>query len=607
MKPFRKRKIVIIGLGFLMEYIFPCFKKIYGDESKNMIIGVTADEADLEGKKQRMGIDVVLNDNMAALKTMQPDMIFFAPPPQVARSITEDVLVPYYEELARAGKTLPQLLAFPPSPAGSYYQEKLGANIIVANIIPNMISKVGDEDVLNEGCHLITFPARDNWSEEERQELFRFFLPLGRSLSLTPAIFLPVLSAMIATHPLTELADIAARVFNAQGIVCNYGQIASVMRAHHQIRQGYRAPNSNNCNFNDIPDSAVQKSLTAVLDTWYDSLYQFLIENNFSVENSKAMLNALFDLYLHEAQVEDRETIVHKAKKDATKGGMLELCMVSYYAVLEPLLQNYFSGNTDILSEIGLIINEITNAVVERGRGLADSASGAFTPYQHAVMFALFSKNILDVFGEEEGDRLLLSAVAQYGEERGRRMAKRCVAHNKPLNMDGFLAFAEWRYAKDFEKTALFDKPYRAYRILRCPWVSSWEQSGLREYGKYYCRVVDVAILRGFNPDLSFEMPSYLTQEGGEYCEFHWKDLIVDEAQIARTKAIVDEIGESCVKDFIFHTAHLFGTLENCVSQLDSAKGAKAAMQAREAFIKKCSYQEWLWVLALKNIDFNEI
>ena len=173
--------------------------------------------------------------------------------------------------------------------------------------------------------------------------------------------------------------------------------------------------------------------------------------------------------------------------------------------------------------------------------------------------------------------------------------------------MDSYLAFSEWRYAKVFERSPLFEKPYNAYRILQCPWVVSWEKSGLMEYGKYYCRIVDKAILRGFNPGLNLEMPSYLSKEGSKYCEFHWKDLVVDEAQIERTKAIASEIGESCVKDFVFHTAHVFSTLNKCACQMNPEKGAEAAMRTREAFIKMCGYQEWLRVLALENNDFNTV
>jgi hypothetical protein len=610
MKPFEERKIVIIGLGFLMEYIFPCFRKIFGGDVKNRIIGVTADEADLAGKERRMGIRVMLNDNAAALRTLEPDMIFFAPPPSLARPITEEVLVPYFGELGKQGKPLPQLVAFPPSPAGAYYLEKLGADIMAVNIIPNMISKAGEENVSGEGCHLVTFPPGDNWPEEERQELFRFFLPLGRSLRLSPDLTLPVLSAMIAVHPLTELADVAAGTLSRCGVPCDYRETASVMRAHHQAKRGYRSPNSNNCGLDDIASPKARGLLASALDVWYDSLFRFLLDSGFSAENSAAMLDALFDLYLHEAQLEDRETIVAKAGKDATKGGMLELCMASYHAVLEPLLADYFrgaapdAGGGELLAGLGRVIREIAHAVVERGRGLADSARGVFTPYQHAVMFALFAKNILEIFGGEEGDRLLFAAVEQYGEERGRRMAKRCSARGRPLDMESYLAFAEWRYAKDFEKKPLFDEPYRAYRVLRCPWVLSWKQAGLAEFGKYYCRAVDRAILRGFNPMLRLEMPGYLSGEGAEYCEFHWKDLAANQARAAAAPA---ETGESCVRDFIYHTAHIYSTLAACACRRDSVKGKEAALRTRKDFAEKCSYQEWLRVLALAGEDFNAV
>jgi hypothetical protein len=608
MKKFEDRTAVIIGLGFLMEYIFPCFRQIMGAEIKNRIIGVTADAGDLDGKKQRLGIEVLLNDNDGTLKTMNPDMIFFAPPPSLARPLTDDVLVPHFQKLRKEGKALPVLVAFPPSPAGAYYLEKLGDDILVVNIIPNMISRVGEENVSNEGCHLVTFPEKDNWSEEEKQELFRFFLPMGRSLQVPPALILPVLSAMIGVHPLTELADIAAASLSA--CACTYRETASVMRAHHQSLREYRSPNSNHCSLNDVADAGAKKLMAAALNVWYDALYGFLTGEGFSSADSISMLNPLFDLYLHEAQAEDRATITAKAAKDATKGGMLELCLASYHAVLEPLLGKYFSRpeiDAESLAEAGRIIDETAHAVVERGRGLADSESGNFTPYQHAVMFALLAKNILEVFGPGEGDKLLLSAVEQYGSERGSRMAKRCAAHGRPLDMDSYLAFTEWRYAKDFEKTPLFDKPYRAYRVLRCPWFASWEQADMGEYGKYYCRIVDKGILKGFNPRLTLEMPKYHSKGGDDYCEFHWKDLVIDEGQAARTAAISADIGESCLKDFVYHTAHIYSTLSSCACKADSAKGKETALRTRRDFIKKCSYQEWLRVLAQTDQDFNTV
>lgn len=242
MKPLSQAKVTIIGLGFLMEYIFPCFRQAKGERTAAELNAVTADAGDLEGKRQRLGIPVVLDDNAGALRALEPDCIFFAPPPSVAPGLVEDCLVPYFAELRAAGKPIPALVAFPPSPAGAYYQEKLGLDLKVVNIIPNMISRVGEEDVSSEACHLITYPARDNWTAEEKEDLGRFLAPMGRRLELTPELTLHVLSAEIATHPLTELADVAARCLTERGIACTYREAASCLRACHQRARGYTAP-----------------------------------------------------------------------------------------------------------------------------------------------------------------------------------------------------------------------------------------------------------------------------------------------------------------------------------------------------------------------------
>ena len=105
MRAFVNAKAVIIGMGFLMEYIFPCWKNAMGAKVSENILAVTADAHDLEGKQQRMGIRVILNDNAGALQQMRPDWIFFAPPPSVAPGLTRDILLPYYESCRREGRS----------------------------------------------------------------------------------------------------------------------------------------------------------------------------------------------------------------------------------------------------------------------------------------------------------------------------------------------------------------------------------------------------------------------------------------------------------------------------------------------------------------------
>lgn len=142
MKQDQNLRFVIIGMGYLMEYIAPCYSKLLGDKKAEQMLGVTAEPQAVQTKAKATGIPVILNDNAGALRRMEPDIILFAPPPSLAAPLTESVLVPYFAECRAAGKELPMLFTFPPKPEGKYYQEQLGHDCKVVNILPNMISEI---------------------------------------------------------------------------------------------------------------------------------------------------------------------------------------------------------------------------------------------------------------------------------------------------------------------------------------------------------------------------------------------------------------------------------------------------------------------------------
>lgn len=601
-------KITIIGMGFLMEYIFPCFRKAMGENVHTQINAVTADEGDLQGKRDRMGIDVYLNDNAAALRAMRPDYILFAPPPSVAPMLTETCLVPYYAECRERGEALPTLLAFPPSPKGVYYMDQLGQDIKVVNIIPNMISSVGDEKVPNESSHLITYPEKDNWTQADKEALNELLTPMGRCLNVPPKFILHVLSAEIATHPLTELADIAARSLNQLGIECTYFDTASSLRACHQQKHHYTAPGTNHCAVDAVKHPAAVELMSRISEAWYNGLHSYLTEVGFGAEGATALLDPLFDLYYHEAQLESRETIVAKARKDATPGGMLELCMESYFAVVESRIAELFTEDLNPdeakVQEIGRLMAEITGAVVERGSGLTAVKMPEFGPKQHAVMFGLLAKGICDHFGEE-ADALLWDAVAAYGSERGQRMAKRCVKNGDPLDMASYVAYGEWSFSGGFEKTQPDpDCAYLNYKVVKCPWCTAWLDNDLADYGTYYCRCVDKSILRGFNPELKLSMPTWLSHPDYDCCHFNWESAPNTQARIDRIKEISARLGGEQVRDFQYHTAHEYQTILRCAYARDAEKAAKVEADARRGFAKKCSHQELLRVLAAARQDF---
>ena len=198
-------KLVIIGMGYLMEYIAPCYQALPGISLRERAMGVTADAQAVAAKEQATGIPVILNDNAGALRKMNPDVILFAPPPSLAASLTEQVLVPYYKERKAAGEELPLLFAFPPTPVGSYYQEQLGAECRVANILPNMIREIAGRPSEEAGFTMVTLPENHGWNREELAFLTDFFAPLGQVVFLTPQEVKGALAVSCSNQMLTEV------------------------------------------------------------------------------------------------------------------------------------------------------------------------------------------------------------------------------------------------------------------------------------------------------------------------------------------------------------------------------------------------------------------
>lgn len=547
----------IIGLGYLMEYIFPCLRAVLGQRAGCQVEASTADEADLEGKRQRLGIPVRLEGNLEMLLKQQPDYILFAPPPAVAPQLLEECLVPYYQHIRETGNPLPKLLAFPPSPAGGHYLERLGADIRVVNIIPNMISSINGRIVQGGASHLFTFPEQDNWSREEKNELARLFRPMGRCMELTPAWNMSVLAAEIAAHPLTELADMAAKSLLEQGVKTDYRQCAGFLRSHHLKTRCYADSLPNPPRAFSIPEN-FQRRLELANITWYQAMRGVLAQTGLTEEEIRTFLDPLFNLYYYEAEQEDRDLIVSKARKDATPGGMLELCMQGYSDLLVPTLERLFSCPEEALIHSARTLETrlqvICAAVTERGRHLAETGLPPFAPKDHALLFAYAAKASQQLLGERAED-YWKAVVSQYGRERGRRMARLCIQKKEPLDMEHYFSRSEWTVDVGFEKHPLPDSCL-AYEVRSCPWEAAWRERDLLRYGQHYCRYIDMSILEGFSPKLRLYQPRRLTDLDGGACEFHW----LDAKKPTEPRQSASQEG---IRDFLFHTAHLYAVFRD--------------------------------------------
>lgn len=192
----------------------------------------------------------------------------------------------------------------------------------------------------------------------------------------------------------------------------------------------------------------------------------------------------------------------------------------------------------------------------------------------HAMMFAFLSRAAIEAKGEE-GRAAIQSGMIRYGRERGARMAARARANGDPVDLWTDQAYGEWKpdYPGQMEFGTLRNEPtFRTY-IAKCAWCEAWKKHDILEYGREYCVNVDAAVYEGFGCGAVCTPLTTSMSWGGERCDFDWGKAMSEEdaAKLAAKKA---ELGGSAMRDFDYHTAHIYYTITD---ELCKALGDDAA------------------------------
>ncbi len=317
------RRIVCIGMGFLMEQIADNYIEYLGEGIADQMIATSLDEADIPRKQAKFPFPIQYGDNPGALAALEPTMILFAPPPKAARQLTEEELLPYFEVCRREGRPLPMLVVFPPQPAGQYYLETLGADVEIVHGLPNPVITICGKRYPGEGVNFLTFPEGHQWSEEHIEEVKTFFAPTGSPMLFTPAKTGIALGAGAVVNPLSMFIYTIADAWQEDA-----QRIAEAMRADLE-KQAQITPAE------DVPHTGLfagEKAalISGTVSGFFAGLLRFLTERGFSWEEAKGYLYPFGDLYLHSYMRESRAVIEEKRKGQATKGGVVELAVRLY-------------------------------------------------------------------------------------------------------------------------------------------------------------------------------------------------------------------------------------------------------------------------------------
>lgn len=588
MKKYSDLKYTIIGMGYLMEYIYPCYENFLGEKIRTNINAVTVDEKDLERKQEKLGFNIILNDNMRALKENNPDVILFAPPPKIAPILTEEVLVPYYEYLRSNNKPLPILYAFPPNPTGKFYLEKLGEDIKVANILPNMVSEIAGKKLVGEGLTYITFPDERPWEAEDVKTLEDFFKPLGGCIEVKPKHVMQMLAGTVTIHNISETIFTITDAINSlsEEKTVEFNSVASAMRYYHTEKRNYHVENSYPCSKNDV-NEVIYEALRKVTFHWFEGIKKFYLAAGMEEETANTILVSLLDLHLHVHQEETRETIEKNTKQHATKGGVLEKGCNLFGILVEDGLRNEFIKYPQLkISDawcewLENKAYQITEAVSNHSKTLASNIDKSFEIENHAVMYGLLVKNAIKVAGYK-GKEAAGEATAKSAYERGYRMRQRCLANGDEPTMINYMAYGEWRPQPGQMCIETLEKsPVNRTQVTLCPWCVAWKKYELMEYAKYYCDYVDYNLVKGFNMDLRLDMGQVLTR-GAESCKFTWNGADLNEENEINLVKKREALGDQSIMNWEYHTSHIYySTVEAYSKSLDEKEVSEIIRKVR--------------------------
>lgn len=179
----------------------------------------------------------------------------------------------------------------------------------------------------------------------------------------------------------------------------------------------------------------------------------------------------------------------------------------------------------------------------------------------HALIYGLLGKYAEAECGEAGMDALTKGTV-QYARERGIRMARRCLADGRPLNMQTYLLYGEWadtRNATSIQVSGIVPKFLN--HVPQCAWNDAWVKYDLIRYGAVYCTYADKNLVKGFHPTDTVVIDKLLTH-GDASCEFDWIGAnFASEQEFYDLMAEKKRISGYTMKDFLYHSAHTLSAL----------------------------------------------
>lgn len=173
-----------------------------------------------------------------------------------------------------------------------------------------------------------------------------------------------------------------------------------------------------------------------------------------------------------------------------------------------------------------------------------------------------------------QGLAVFIKGAQQYGEERGRRMGLRVLRDQGKLGFQEYFAYGEWESTPGYLDVAMKAGAGTVEEnVVKCPWHDVFMDRGMKDCGALYCREIDRAIVRGFNPELCIVQETTMYRDG--HCSFCFRDEAIDEAMFDRVENIEKQQNGRNRLPMSYHCAHIYSVYSRIISDIYGEEGRK--------------------------------
>jgi hypothetical protein len=194
------------------------------------------------------------------------------------------------------------------------------------------------------------------------------------------------------------------------------------------------------------------------------------------------------------------------------------------------------------------------------------------TPKHQALLIAFFIQETLNYFGKH-GDSIISKAIFEYGEGRGKRMADKALKDGRVNDLLSFLLYGEIEWDDTGNQFKIAQrKPFFKVNARKCFWHEIWAKNEMLEIGRIYCRDIDRAIMKGFNPNLNFDVPQNMN-DGAKYCVFNYRDWRLEIVDLIKFALKKKKAKKKAVESWTFHCIDVYEKFSNVIIRESGEEG----------------------------------